>query len=115
MRTVRLKGTLREVSDKYVYVSSEDNLYVKVGDEYFIKRYFSANEASAILELDNETQIYDLCHKFNVFQKGPRKKLFITFAQLKQMIDERINRQRDLKPHRLDDENTGGRAVAQKY
>jgi len=95
MREIRLKRTLQEVNDKYVYVSSEDNLYVRDNDEYLVKRYFSPKEVMAILELDNQDQVYKLCHQFNAQQKKTRKKIFVTFTQLKQMMDERANSKRD--------------------
>jgi hypothetical protein len=78
-----------------VYVSSEDVLYVRDGSEYIIKRYFSPKEVKIILELDNEDQAYHLCKKYNAKQKAPRKKMFVTLPQLKQMINERPDSRRN--------------------
>lgn len=90
MTEVRLRGTLKELRDKYVYVSSEGSLYVLHGEEYIQKRYFSPKEVAEIIEMSVDA-VYDLCKLYGAKQKGKRKALFITIDQLKQMIHERVN------------------------
>ncbi len=86
MKHVRNKWNLRTEKSKYVLVETEDQVYMRVDDEYIPKQYFSTREAREILKVTRD-QMYDLIRKHGI--KAPADKgrhARITVQQLRQML-----------------------------
>lgn len=92
MRTVKNKSTLKEIKDEWVYVSSLDALFKRVGDEYIQKVYFSTAEVRSIIDM-SKSRTLAILDKYNPQRKKQRPHK-IRFHTLKQIIDERVNSQR---------------------
>lgn len=85
MKSVSTRHDLRHEKDLYVYVQGEDQVYIRSDDEYLPKAYFSVSEAIAILE-SNKNEVHRWCIKMGIqAHANKRKKLKITFKQLRQM------------------------------
>ncbi len=95
MEVVKSKRCLKTQTDAYVYVSRENMLYQKNGDDYIPKIYFTTQEAIKILDFQTLNQVHEMCSKIGVYQKGKHKKIRITTEKLKLMINERLNSKRN--------------------
>lgn len=95
MKIVKSKRFLKTQKDTYVYVELDNMLYLKNGDNYIPKIYFTTQEAIKILDFQTLNQVHEMCSKIGVSQKGKHKKIRITTEKLKLMINERFNSKRN--------------------
>lgn len=85
MTTIPSRKLLPKQTDQYILVENEDQIYIRVDDEYVMKRWFSVAEARTILNIDMDKAVY-LCRKLGLQSKAnKRKKIRISLTQLRQM------------------------------
>lgn len=88
MKTVLSRKDLPGCIDRFVYVQREDAMYMRVGDEYVIKRYFDVDEAAHTLGIPRY-KVHQYCRKLGIqSQANKRKKIRITLSQLQEMASE---------------------------
>ncbi len=86
MITILSRRLLPQQHEKYVYVQRDDAMYMRVGDEYIIKRYFTIRDvidASGKKEHEIRQQIRKLGITAPI---DKRKKIGITLQQLREIL-----------------------------
>lgn len=87
MTTVKSRRELRKQTDPFVMVEREDQIFIRVGDEYVAKRYFSPAEAQKIMAA-KRYEVYQLITKLGIHPSAKKRETIrITLPQLRMMID----------------------------
>lgn len=92
MTTILSRKLLSSQKEKYILVEREDQVYIRVGDEYLPKSYFLVPEVVDILGIRDQrgrkdrNRVHRMCKVMGIQARANRrKKLRITLQQLRQM------------------------------
>lgn len=87
MTTILSRRLLPKQTDQYILVLREDQVYIRVGDEYLRKRYFSTQDAERILKKSGSA-VHKLCCKLGIQAKASKgRHIRITLSQLRKMAE----------------------------
>lgn len=87
MKTVLSRKDLPGCTETFVFVQREDAMFMRVGDEYVIKRYFDVDEASTTLGIPRD-KVHQYCRKLGIQARAnKRKKIRISLPQLRKMAE----------------------------
>lgn len=92
MRKVKSRLDLRHCDEKYVMVTREDQVYMRVGSEYVMKRYWTTREISLLLKKSMDS-VYDLLAEINIKPEKGKKAMKINLQTLRQIIEHAEVRQ----------------------
>jgi hypothetical protein len=86
MKTVLSKKDLKQCTEKFVMVTREDQMYMRVGDEYIRKMYWTTKEVVDMLN-SNFNSVWRKMMAIGIKPRENGKRMKLTIRQVRQLLE----------------------------